>query len=154
MIKYKLSEERLKELKEELNYLLTVREKEVAEMIKEARAFGDLSENSEYDEAKNEQSKLYAKIAEIRNLINNAEVIKESPITGRVTLGSTVKVLDLDENIEEEYKIVGSHEANPLNGMISEDSSFGKALMGHTEGEIVSFEAMVGVQRFKIISIT
>lgn len=154
MIKFKLSEERLKELKDELTYLQTVREKEVAEMIKEARAFGDLSENSEYDEAKTEQGKLYSKIAEIKNLIKNAEIIKDSPITGKVALGSTVKVLDLDENIEEEYKIVGSQEANPMNGMISEDSSFGKAMMGHAEGDEITFEAMIGVQRFKILSIT
>lgn len=154
MVKYKLSEERLNELKEELKYLQTVREKEVAEMIKEARAFGDLSENSEYDEAKTEQGKLYSKIAELKNLIDNAEIIKEAPSTGKISLGSTVKVLDLDENIEEEFKIVGSQEANPMNGMISEDSSFGKALMGHVEGDEIEYEAPIGIQRFRILSIT
>ncbi len=154
MVKYKMSEKRLKELKEELIYLQTVREKEVAEMIREARTFGDISENSEYDEAKTEQGKLYSRIAEIKNLINNAEIIKEAPATGKVTLGSTVKVLDLDANIEEVYKVVGSQEANPLNGMISDDSSFGKALMGHVVGDEITFEAMAGLQRFKILSIS
>ena len=154
MVKYNMSQERLTELKEELRYLQTVREKEVAELIKEARSFGDLSENSEYDEAKTEQGKLYSKIAEIKNIINNAEIIKETEDTGKVFLGSTVKVLDLDESVEDEYKIVGSQEADPMNGTISEDSAFGKALMGHIEGEEISFEAPLGIQRFKILGIS
>lgn len=154
MIKYKLSEERLAELKEELRYLQTVREKEVAELIKEARSFGDLSENSEYDEAKTEQGKLYSKIAEIKNLIENAEIIKEAPVTGKVVLGSTVTVIDLDSNNEEEYKIVGSQEADPMSGMISEDSPFGGALMGQGEGDEVKLEVPAGTLRFKIIRIS
>lgn len=154
MIKYKLSEERFLELREELKYLQTVREKEVAEMIKEARSFGDLSENSEYDEAKTEQGKLYSKIAELRNVIENAEIIQEIHDSDEIILGSTVKVLDLDENIEEEFKIVGSQEANPMNGMISENSNLGSALLGHVEGDEIEYEAPIGIQRFKIISIT
>jgi transcription elongation factor GreA len=154
LVKYKLSEERLAELKEELRYLQTVREKEVAELIKEARSFGDLSENSEYDEAKTEQGKLYSKIAELKNVIDNAEVIKEAQINGKVVLGSTVTVIDLATNSEEEYKIVGSQEADPMNGMISEDSPFGSSLMGRTEGEEVTLEVPAGTLRFKILGIS
>ncbi len=154
MVKYKMSEERFAELKEELKYLQTVREKEVAELIKEARSFGDLSENSEYDEAKTEQGKLYSKIAELKNLIENAEVIKEAQVDGKVVLGSTVSVIDLAANIEEEYKIVGSQEADPMNGMISDDSPFGSALMGHVEGDIVTFEVPAGTLSFKITGIS
>jgi transcription elongation factor GreA len=149
-----MSEERFAELKEELKYLQTVREKEVAELIKEARSFGDLSENSEYDEAKTEQGKLYSKIAELKNLIENAEVIKEAQVDGKVVLGSTVSVIDLAANIEEEYKIVGSQEADPMNGMISDDSPFGSALMGHVEGDIVTFEVPAGTLSFKITGIS
>ena len=154
MVKYKLSEERLAELKEELKYLQTVREKEVAELIKEARSFGDLSENSEYDEAKTEQGRLYSKIAEIKNLIENAEVIKITHVDGKVVLGSTVTVIDLATDIEEEYKIVGSQEADPMKGMISENSPFGSALMGHKEDDVVTFDVLAGTMRFKITGIT
>ena len=154
MVKYKLSEERLAELKEELKYLQTVREKEVAELIKEARSFGDLSENSEYDEAKTEQGRLYSKIAEIKNLIENAEVIKITHVDGKVVLGSTVTVIDLATDIEEEYKIVGSQEADPMKGMISEDSPFGSALMGHKEDDVVTVDVLAGTMRFKISGIS
>ena len=106
---YKISSERLKELGEELNYLKTVREKEVAEQIKEARSFGDLSENSEYDEAKNEQAKLYGRIAEVEKILAHAVIIDESDdSTDRIGLGCTVKVRDLETQEEELYQIVGS----------------------------------------------
>jgi len=111
--RFKMSKERLEEIKEELHYLETVREKEVSELIKEARSFGDLSENSEYDEAKTEQGKLYSKIAELRNIIENAEIIENTDNTRQVGLGSTVKVVCVDDNEEDEYQIVGSQEANP-----------------------------------------
>ena len=107
---FKLTRERLKELEEELNYLKTTREKEVAEQIKEARSFGDLSENSEYDEAKTEQGKLYSRIAEIKVLIDNAEIVDnidhDAP-KDTVTLGSIVKVRDIEDDYEETYEIVG-----------------------------------------------
>lgn len=151
---YRLSAERLEELKQELTYLKTVREKEVAELIKEARSFGDLSENSEYDEAKTEQGKLYSRIAEVENLIENAEIIERSYETGKVVIGSTVRVHDLDEDFEEEYTIVGSQEADPMSGRISDDSPFGRGLMGHAVGETVSVEAPAGMLRFKILEIT
>ena len=152
--RYKMSQERYDQLKEELHYLQTTREKEVADQIKEARSFGDLSENSEYDEAKTEQGKLYSRIAEVENLIENAEIIERSYETGKVVIGSTVRVHDLDEDFEEEYTIVGSQEADPMSGRISDDSPFGRGLMGHVVGETVSVEAPAGMLRFKILEIT
>ena len=154
MSRFKMSQERLDAIKEELNYLETVREKEVAELIKEARSFGDLSENSEYDEAKTEQGKLYSKIAELKVLIENAEIVDNLDTDApkdTVTLGSVVKVLD--EDFEETYEIVGSQEANPRMGRISDDSPVGKGLHGHKAGEEVSIEAPGGVIRLKIVSV-
>ena len=154
--RFKMSQERLDALKEELNYLETVREKEVSELIKEARSFGDLSENSEYDEAKTEQGKLYSKIAEIKVLIENAEIVDNIEVDApkdAVTLGSIVTVLDMEENYEEKYEIVGSQEANPREGRISDDSPLGKGLHGHRIGDIVSIDAPVGVLKFKIVSV-
>ena len=152
--RYKMSQERLDALKDELHYLETTREKEVAELIKEARSFGDLSENSEYDEAKTEQGKLYSRIAEIKNLIENAVVVEKAEVEeGTIVIGSTVKVLDIEEDEEQEYQIVGSQEADPMAGRISDDSPFGFALKGHREGDIVTVEAPVGELQFKILSV-
>ena len=151
--RFRMSQERLDELKKELEYLQTVREKEVSEQIKEARSFGDLSENSEYDEAKTEQGKLYSKIAEIKNLIENAEIIEMSAAAGKVGHGSRVKVRDLEEDVEEEYQIVGSQEANPMAGRISSDSPFGRGLLGHAVGETVTVDAPAGQLRFEILEI-
>ena len=150
---FKLSAERLEELKQELNYLKTVREKEVADQIKEARSFG-LSENSEYDEAKNEQGKLYSRIAEVENILANYVVIEEHETDpNSVRLGSKVKVLDLEFEEEESYQVVGSQEADPMNGRISEDSPFGKALLGNAVGDEVQVEAPAGVLRYRILEI-
>jgi len=151
--RFKMSKERLEELKAELEYLQTVREKEVAEQIKEARSFGDLSENSEYDEAKTEQGKLYSKIAEIKNLIENAEIIENETVVGKVGHGSRVKVRDLEEGVVEEYQIVGSQEANPMTGRISSDSPFGRGLLGHAAGEVVTVDAPAGQLKFEILEI-
>ena len=151
--RYKMSAERLEQLKEELVYLQTVREKEVAEQIKEARSFGDLSENSEYDEAKTEQGKLYSKIAEVKNLIENAEIVEKSEETDKIGIGSLITVRDVEFGEEEQYQIVGSQEANPMEGKISDDSPFGVGLMGHRVGEVVEVEAPVGVLKFEIIKI-
>ena len=146
---FKLSAERLEELKQELNYLKTVREKEVADQIKEARSFGDLSENSEYDEAK-----LYSRIAEVENILANYVVIEEHETDpNSVRLGSKVKVLDLEFEEEESYQVVGSQEADPMNGRISEDSPFGKALLGNAVGDEVQVEAPAGVLRYRILEI-
>lgn len=151
--KFKMSKERLDEIREELHYLETVREKEVSELIKEARSFGDLSENSEYDEAKTEQGKLYSKIAELKNILENAEVIETKQKTNSVTLGSKVKVECLDDGEKEEYQIVGSQEANPMQGRISDDSPFGRGLLGHSIGDTIVINAPAGEMKFKIIAI-
>ena len=151
---YKITSARLKELEAELNYLKTTREKEVAELIKEARSFGDLSENSEYDEAKNEQAKLYGRIAEVENILANAVIIEENDNPAdHVGLGCKVRVLDLETEEEEEYSIVGSQEADPMNFCISDDSPFGRAMIGHQVGDVVDVEAPVGVLHFRIIAV-
>lgn len=151
---YKLSAERLEELKQELNYLKTVREKEVADQIKEARSFGDLSENSEYDEAKNEQGKLYSRIAEIENILANCSVIEETDADpDTVRLGSKITVVDTMLDEEESYQVVGSQEADPMNGRISEESPFGKALLGKRIGDIVIVDAPAGNIEYKVVSI-
>ena len=151
---YKISAERLKELQDELNYLKTVREKEVAELIKEARSYGDLSENSEYDEAKDEQGRVYSRIAEVENILANCVVIDESDMDGDyVRLGATVTVLDKEFDEEVTYKIVGSQEADPMNGSISEDSPFGKALLGRNVGEDVTVDAPAGPVEYKVLKI-
>lgn len=155
--RYRMSAERLESLKEELTYLETVREKEVAEQIKEARSFGDLSENSEYDEAKAEQGKLYSKIAELKDLIENVELVdnvEEDLPKDSVTLGSVVDVIDLEDNMEETFEVVGSQEANPREGRISDDSPLGKGLHGHRAGDVVTIEAPAGMLQFKIVSVT
>lgn len=149
---YKISSARLKQLEDELHYLKTTREKEVAEHLKEARSFGDLSENSEYDEAKNEQAKLYGRIAEVENILAHAVIIDDASEenSGRIGLGCVVTVLDLDVDETETYTIVGSQEANPMEGCISDDSPFGRAMVGKTEGDTVEVEAPVGMLKFKI----
>lgn len=151
---YKLSAERLEELKNELTYLKTVREKEVADQIKEARSFGDLSENSEYDEAKNEQGKLYSRIAEIENILANHVIIEEHKEDhDTVRLGATITVLDVEFQEKETYQVVGSQEADPMNGRISEESPFGKALLGKAIGEDVVVEAPAGIIHYQVIDI-
>ena len=156
---FKITSIRLQELEEELHYLKTTREKEVAEHLKEARSFGDLSENSEYDEAKNEQAQLYGRIAEVENILAHAVIIDdgldgvEESVQGRVGLGCTVKVLDIEFEEEDIYAIVGSQEADPKNHRISDDSPFGRAMIGKTVGDTVEVEAPVGVVRFKILSV-
>jgi len=154
--RYKMSQERLDELKKELNYMETVREKEVSEQIKEARSFGDLSENSEYDEAKTEQGKLYSRIAEYKDLIEHAEIVDNVDHNlpkDAVTLGSIVMVKDLDEDFEDKYEIVGSQEANPREGRISDDSPVGKGLIGHRAGDTVTIPVPAGEIRIEILTV-
>ena len=152
---YKMSEERHQELKDELTYLKTVREKEVAELIKEARGFGDLSENSEYDEAKNEQGKLYSRIAELEEILLHTVIVSESEEHGNtVSIGSRVVVVDASSGAElPEYKVVGSQEADPMNRAISEESPFGRALMGKKEGDEIVVEAPMGEIRYRVVKI-
>ena len=151
--KYKMSAERLQELKEELVYLQTVREKEVAQLIKEARSFGDLTENSEYDDAKTEQGKLYSKIAEIRNLIENAEIVRATDKTDKASIGSKVTVKEAGTDSETTYEIVGSQEADPSLFRISDDSPFGKGLIDKQKGDIVDIDAPAGTLSFEITNI-
>ncbi len=153
---FKLTRIRLAELEQELHYLKTTREKEVAEHLKEARSFGDLSENSEYDEAKNEQAQLYGRIAEIENIMAHVILIDDEEgdeSTGKVGLGCTVKVRDIEFDETNVYCIVGSQEADPKNSMISDDSPFGRAMVGKSVGDIVTVEAPVGEIRFEILSV-
>lgn len=154
--RYRMSTERLEALKEELHFLETDRATEVAELIKEARSFGDLSENSEYDEAKAEQGKLYSKIAELKDLIENVEIVdavEEDTPKDAITLGSIIKIKDVEFGDVDTYTIVGSQEANPREGRISDDSPLGKGLRGHRVGDSVEIEAPAGLIRFEIISV-
>ena len=151
---YKLSPARLEELKQELTYLKTVKEKEVADLIKEARSFGDLSENSEYDEAKNEQGKLYSRIAEVENILANYVIIEENTDDNdTVGMGNKITVKDVVTGDEETYQVVGSQEADPMNGRISEESPFGKALLGKAIGEIAVVEAPAGNIEYEVVAI-
>ena len=152
--RYKMSQERLDTLKEELHYLETTREKEVAELIKEARSFGDLSENSEYDEAMSDQAKLEARINEIEHMIKNAKVFDEEALgTEVVHIGSKVTITN-DSGAELQYKIVGFAQADPDEGKISDESPVGKALIGHKVGETVEVEAPIGLLKFVIKEIS
>ncbi len=150
-----VSSEGLKKLQEELEYLKTTKRKEVAEAIKVARAFGDLSENSEYDEAKNEQGAVEQRIADIEAMLKNIKVINEHEIkTDTVSVGNKVKVLDETFDEEIEYTIVGSNEINPLENKISEESPIGRALAGASVGETVKAETPGGEIIMKVLEIS
>jgi len=150
---YKLSREREQQLLEELEYLKTVREKEVADMIKEARSFGDLSENSEYDEAKNEQGRVYSRISELTEILSNYVIIEDQAFTGEVGPGSTVTVRDVEDEFDEKFSIVGSQEADPAIGRISDESPIGRALLGHRAGDIVTVHAPAGNIQYLILEV-
>ena len=151
---YKITRRRLQELEEELNYLKTTREREIADMIAEARSYGDLSENSEYDAAKNEQAQLYGRIAEIQDVLSYAVIIDdENEATGRVGLGCTVTVEDANGN-QNSYRITGSQEANPMEGKLSDDSPFGRAAVGKSVGETFTYNAPNGSYTMKVIAVT
>ena len=151
---YKMSAARAKELQEELNFLKTTRSDEVAEQIKVARGFGDLSENSEYDKAKNEQGKLYSRIAELEDVLQHAVIMDESDAPSNVvTIGCRVIVADASGREMPPFKIVGSQESDPMNGIISEESPFGKALVGAKEGDTVTVEAPSGAIVYTVLKI-
>lgn len=152
---FKMSQERYDELKAELDYSKTTRADEIAELIKEARGFGDLSENSEYDEAKNEQGKLYSRIAELEEILLRAKIVSESETdSDKISIGCKVTVTNLSTGKKlPVYKIVGSQEADVMNFAVSEDSPFGKALMGRKAGEEITVEAPRGAIRYRIDSI-
>ena len=151
---YKITSLRLADLEKELNYLKTTREREIAAMIAEARSYGDLSENSEYDAAKNEQAKLYGRIAEIEDILSHAVIIEdENEATGRVGLGCIVLVEDEKGN-QTEYRITGSQEANPMEHKLSDDSPFGRAIVGKAAGETFTVNAPVGSFTMKVVSVS
>ena len=144
----------LKKMEQELENLKTVRRKEVAEKIKEARGQGDLSENAEYDAAKEEQGEIESRIVQLENLLRNAEVIDEDVLKmDVVNLGSKVTVLDVEFDEEREYTIVGSTEADPMNGRISNESPLGMALLGQKVGATVMADTPDGEVAFKILNI-
>ena len=151
----KLTEDGLKQLEEELEYLKTKKRKEVSEKIKVALGFGDLSENSEYDEAKNEQAQVEARIVSVENMLKNAIVIDESERdTSKVELGATVTIHDIEFDEDITYKIVGSTEADPDEGRLSDESPLGKSLMGKAEGEMIDVDAPAGVIQYQILKIS
>ncbi len=148
---FKMSPERYDELKKELEFMKTTRADEVADQIKEARGFGDLSENSEYDEAKNEQGRLYSRIAELEDILLHAVIVDETEDSDRVSIGCRITVTNLDTGKQlPEYRIVGSQEADVMNRCVSEDSPFGKALMGAGAGDKVTVEAPRGVIHYRV----
>lgn len=147
-----VTKEGLEKMKAELDHLRSVERAEVAQRLKEAIAMGDLSENSEYDEAKNAQAFLEGRISELEQKIRTAKVIENTSKT-RIDVGSTVVIEDLEEGSEEKVKIVGSTESNPFEGLISNESPVGRALVGAKAGDIVEAEAPNGVLKYKVVSI-
>lgn len=149
-----LTDEGLKKLEAELEELKGNKRKEIADKIEVARSFGDLSENSEYDEAKNEQAIVEARIAELEATLRNVKILDEDDLTTEmIHVGSKIKVFDKEFNEEVSYQIVGSTEADPMNGRISDESPVGKALLGHKVGDVVDVEVPDGVVTFEILDI-
>ena len=149
-----VTHEGLKKLEDELEYLKTTARSDIAEKIKIARGFGDLSENSEYDEAKNEQAKIEARIVDLEIMLKDIKVLDDSEITNdKVMLGVNVVVLDEQTGKTREFKLVGTAEANAGKGLISDESPIGKALMGHSTGDTVVAEAPKGDLKFTITEI-
>ncbi len=149
-----LTEEGYENLEEELDYLKTVKRKEIAERIKTARDFGDISENSEYDDAKNEQAFVEGRIKEIENMLNNARVVKDDDVDeGIVNVGTTVRLQNIDENEEFTYTLVGAAEADPLEGKISNQSPIGSSIMGHQVGDQVEVDTPSGETSYQILMI-
>ena len=150
-----LTEDGLKALEEELEELKTVRRREIAEKIKVALSFGDLSENSEYDEAKNDQAMVEARIASIENMLKNVKIIDEQELsTDIINVGAKVRLYDVEFDETCEYRIVGSNEANPDIGRISDESPVGAALLGHKVGERVEIETPGGIVAFDVLEIS
>ena len=144
----------LKRLQDELQDLKVNQRREIAQKIKEAREQGDLSENAEYDAAKDEQRDIEARIEQIEQILKNAEVVDEDEVDlDVVNIGCLVRVLDIEYNEEEEYKLVGSSEASSLQNKISNESPFGKALIGAKVGDVVEVEAPAGIVKYKVLSI-
>ena len=150
-----ITDEGLRRLEEELEDLKTVKRKEIAEKIKVALSFGDLSENSEYDEAKNEQAIIEGRIAEIENQLKNVRVLDESELNTEVVhVGSKIRIRETGTTHEETYKIVGSTEADPINGRISDESPVGKSMLGHSVGDVVEVLIPSGAVSYELIEIS
>ena len=150
-----LTYEGLKKLEEELEFLRGTKRKEVAERIKQALSFGDISENSEYDEAKNEQAQVEGRIVQLESMLKHARLIDEDDVkTDVVSLGAKVRLFDIEFEEEVLYLIVGSTEANPLKSKISNESPVGAALMGHKVDDIVEVQVPDGAIKFKILEIS
>ena len=150
-----LTQEGLQRYEDELQELKVVRRKEVAQKIKEAREQGDLSENAEYDAAKDEQRDIEARITELENILKNVEVVVEDEVSSdKINIGCTVRILDLEYKEEETYKIVGSTEANSLKGKISNESPVGRALIGSQVGDTVSVETPGGLVQYEVLEIS
>ena len=151
---FKITSLRLADLEIELNYLKTTREREIAAMIAEARSYGDLSENSEYDAAKNEQAKLYGRIAQLEEIISNAVIITDdNAVSGRVGLGCILTVKNVETEQEFTYTITGSQEANPMQFKISDDSPFGRAAVGKAPGETFMVNAPAGSYEMLVLDV-
>lgn len=149
-----ITAEGLKALKDRLEYLKTTGRAQISELIATARSFGDLSENAEYDAAKDQQAKMEGEIVELEAAIRTAVVISDEEITNeKVNVGTTVRVLDQDEDFEDEYRIVGPHEADPMNNAISIDSPVGAALIGKRKGDELTIEIPGGLSHLKVLSI-
>lgn len=146
--------EGLEKIENEIEYLKTVRRKEVSERIKVALGYGDLSENAEYDEAKNEQAQVEERIAKLELMVRNARIIDEDSLTDDVVnIGSTVKVKDLEDDEEDEFVIVGSVESDPLEGKISNESPVGSKLIGLKVGDVAEVEVPDGIIKYEVIGI-
>ena len=149
-----ITAEGLKALKDRLEYLKTTGRAQISELIATARSFGDLSENAEYDAAKDQQAKMEGEIVELEAAIRTAVVVSDEEITNeKVNVGTTVRVLDQDEDFEDEYRIVGPHEADPMNNAISIDSPVGAALIGKRKGDELTIEIPGGLSHLKVLSI-
>ncbi len=153
--KIRMSREGYEELEKKLNYAVTVRRAEIAEKLKEARSFGDLSENAEYDEAKNEQAILEGEIQTMQMTLENADVVEDESITvDEIGIGSTIEIRRTDRDKIEKFRIVGSTEANPAEAKISDDSPIGKAALKKKVGDIFIVDAPIGELQFEVISIS
>ena len=151
---YMLTESGLRKLEEELDYLKSEKRKDVSEKIKVALSFGDLSENSEYDEAKNEQAMVESRINELERMLQNVKIINEDDLSkGVVHIGSKIVVKDIEMDEEVTYKIVGTQEANPMMDLISDESPVGKAFLGHKEGDMIDIDTPSGTFSYQILQI-
>lgn len=149
-----LTRDGLEKLEQELEELKTVKRKEVAERLKQAISFGDLSENSEYEDAKNEQAFIEGRILTVEKMLKNVKVIEDdSVVEGEVSIGSLVRLKDIEMDEEEEYKLVGTVEADPMNNRISNESPVGHAIIGHKVGDIVEVEVPAGIIKYEVLSI-